>query len=173
MRWWSWWTSAHRTGGSRRSTSYFQLYLLSGNMYFKVLKTSLIMRINLHYELEVFMTWDFVCRNGEIYPAITEGTDSPGVERLVVKVVVIVKLYLSDTLSPVNRLSTPSHSNVKFLLPPSTSRSRPRLSWFSDSSSSPVFSHIRRSDYLWFCVHPEVDKFRGHEEILSHTSPVL
>ena len=35
--------------------------------------------INLHYEVEVFMTRDFLCRNGEVYPALT-GADSPGVE---------------------------------------------------------------------------------------------
>ena len=77
------------------------------------------MILNLHYELEVFMTRDFICWNGEIYPALT-GSDRPGVERLVVKAVVILKLYLSDTLSPVKGLCAPSHSNIKFLLPPST-----------------------------------------------------
>ena len=66
--------------------------------------------MNLHYELEVFMTRDFLCRNGKIYPAALTGADSPGVERLVVQAVVVVKLYLSDTLSPVNRLCPPSHS---------------------------------------------------------------
>ena len=129
--------------------------------------------INLHYEVEVFMTRDFLCRKCEVYPALA-GVDSPGVEGLVVKVVVIRELDLSDTLGPGNGLCAPSHSNLKFLLlPPTSPTSLPRLSCFSDSSASPVFPHMRRTDHLWGCVDSEVDKIRGDLEIISHTAPVL